>query len=176
MFRKRQRYPCKYPNRNSYFLDTLQCCSSQALFLSVPHTSLLLEVRVQMYIPCFEILCCAEMQNQTEEKFWYSMNWSYLVPCWRVCIINEVSENLSAKERRVAEKILTILPPSLSQGISWGWHFLRLHCLRLFSAWWFQLDGECSETFHFCVSCVPQSNMLVQTLGHIVMQIYLYNF
>lgn len=48
-----------------------------------------------------------------------SAGWSYLVACSRVCIINEVSENLSVKEGRVTEKILIILSPSLSQGISW---------------------------------------------------------
>ena len=69
MFRKWQHYRCKYPNWNRYFLEMLQSFSSQGPFLSVPRTRLLREVRVQMYIPCFEILSCAEMQNQTEEKF-----------------------------------------------------------------------------------------------------------
>lgn len=153
VFGKRQHYPCKYPAWNCSFLKTLQTFSLKGI-LSVPHTCLLHGVRVQVCIPCFEIFFCAEMQRKTK-MFWYSMNWSsygwsYLMPCWRVCIINEVAGNLSVKGRRMTGEILIMLPPSLFQGISWGWHFVRLCCLWII----FQLDGECSETFHCCVLCM----------------------
>lgn len=94
------------------------------------------------------MLRCKGKQN----KCWYSMNWSsygwsYLMPYWGVCIINVVAGNLSVKGRRVTGETLIMLPPSLFQRISWGWHFVRLHCPRII----FQLDGECSKTFPFSV-------------------------
>lgn len=106
---------------------------------------------------------------------WSSYSWSYLIPYWRVCIIDEVAGNLSAKGRRVTEGILIMLPPSLFQGISWGWHFVRLRCLRIM----FQLNGECSEMFHFCVLrcvCASEGHVSSNTQGHPAMQICPCNF
>lgn len=153
IFGKRQHYSCKYPAWNFSFLETCKHFPSQ-VFSLFPILAYCMESEFKCVLSALKYSSMLRCKGK-QEKFWYSMNWSsygwsYLTPYWRVCIINEVAGNLSVKGRRVTGEILIMLPPSLFQGISWGWHFVRLHCLWIL----FQLDGECSETFHFCVLCM----------------------
>lgn len=52
--------------------------------------------------------------------------------------------------RRGWQEILIIPPPSVSQGVSLGWHFLGLLCLRQSNL--FQLEWECNGKFYLCVT------------------------
>lgn len=63
LFGKWQHYPCKYPNWICYFLETLQSVPPRQSFSLLP----ILVYYMKSELKC--ILSCAEMQNQTEEKF-----------------------------------------------------------------------------------------------------------
>lgn len=132
------------------FLETLQTFTSQ-VFSLVPMLGYCVESEFKCVFPALKYSSVLGWKGK-QNKFWYSMNWSshgssYLMPYWRVCIINEVAGNLSVKGRRETGEILIMLPPSLFQGISWGWHFVlpenNISAIK-----------RVQRMFHFCVLCM----------------------
>lgn len=144
-----QNYPCKYPYWNDYFQEILERLSSQA---HLPIFACYMKSEFKCISPALKY--SPELWCKIKRKKSFDTLWADPILVKVIWYFTEVSLLLmkylkTFLWRRMGwQEILIIPPPSLSQGVSLGWHFLGLLCLRLI----FQLEWECNGTFYLCVT------------------------